>query len=64
MDEQLLREYVDLLKKERRRRTVAKMGSVLKVFGKAFPKGIRHPDSLVGNRHLYHPGYRGVTRLK
>jgi hypothetical protein len=31
------------------------MGKILSSFGKALPKGIRHPDSLVRNAHLYKP---------
>ena len=63
-EEKLLRENIKLIKAERRRRNSEKMGKVLKSFGKAIPKGIRHPDSIVTNMHLYHPGYRGKTKLR
>ena len=62
-DEDLMREYIKTVKGEKRRRTTERVGKVLSVLGKAMPKGIRHPDSLVRNIHLYHPGYRGKTRL-
>lgn len=63
MDEKLLREYIRIVKSERRRRTTESMGKVLGAFGKLIPRGVKHPDSLVRNVHLYHPGYRGKTRL-
>ena len=41
------------IKNERRR---AAVGKALAYIGKnAMPKGIRHPDSLVTNKHLYMP---------
>ena len=40
------------------------MGKILRAFGGAIPKGIKHPDSLVSNSHLYIPGRRGRTRLR
>ncbi len=62
-DEELIREYIKAVKEEKRRRSTQRIGKILSVFGKVMPKGIRHPDSLVTNLHLYHPGYRGKTRL-
>ena len=62
-DEDLMREYIQTVKQERRRRTTQRVGKILGMFGKVMPRGIRHPDSLVRNLHLYHPGYRGKTRL-
>lgn len=56
-----LRKIVKDLKGMRRRESV---GKILRVFGNAFPKGIRHPDSLVRNLHLYKPGMKGKTILK
>lgn len=64
MDEQLVREYIKVVKSEKRRRAQEGLGKLFRVFGRAFPKGIRHPDSLITNRHLYCPGYRGRTRLR
>lgn len=64
MDEQLMKEYIRTVKSERRRQAGEKLGKVFKAFGKAFPKGIRSPDSMITNHHLYHPGYRGKTLLK
>ena len=64
MDESLMREYIKLQKEEKRRKTQENMGKILRAVGKAFPKGIRHPDSLVTNRHLYVPGRKGKTVLK
>lgn len=50
------------LKKEKQRQAVAGM---LSAIGKAFPKGVRHPDSLVTNRHLYMPSKRRYkTKLR
>ena len=62
-DESLMREYIQTVKGEKRRRSIARLGKILSVFGSIVPKGIKHPDSLVRNTHLYHPGYRGKTRL-
>lgn len=59
-----MKEYIRTVKAERSRRTTEKMGKILKVFGKAFPKGIRHPDSLITNLHLYKPGVKGKTKLR
>ena len=64
MDEQLVREYIKVVKSEKRRRAQEGLGKVFRVLGNAFPRGIRHPDSLITNRHLYFPGRRGVTRLR
>ena len=64
MDEELVREYIRVVKSEKRRKATEGLGKLLKAFGNAFPRGIRHPDSLIKNRHLYHPGYRGRTRLR
>ena len=64
MDEKLAKEFISTVKQERRRRTGERMGKLLGAFGKLVPKGVRHPDSLITNRHLYHPGYRGKTRLR
>lgn len=63
-NEDLMRDYIKTVKGERRRRSAERLGKVFKLFGKAFPKGVRHPDSLIVNRHLYHPGYRGQTKLR
>jgi len=62
--EELMREYIKTVKDEKRRRSMASVGKVFKMFGRAIPKGVRHPDSLVVNRHLYHPSYRGKTKLR
>lgn len=64
MDEQLIKEYIKTVKSEKRRRAQEGLGKLFRVFGNAIPKGIRHPDSLVTNRHLYFPGRRGRTRLR
>ena len=64
VDEQLLREYIKTVKSEKRRRASESLGKVFRAFGKAFPRGIRHPDSLITNMHLYSPGSRGKTRLR
>jgi hypothetical protein len=62
-DEQLMREYIKAVKEEKRMRRGEPLKKILSMAGKAFPKGIRHPDSLVSNLHLYVPGRRGRTRL-
>ena len=64
MDEELVKEYIRTVKQERRRRATEKIGKVLKSFGKLIPKGVRSPDSLVTNLHLYKPGIRGKTKLR
>jgi len=63
MDEQLMREYIKTVREERRRKSTENVGKVLKVFGKLVPKGVRHPDSLITNAHLYIPGKKGKTKL-
>lgn len=63
-DEELMREYVKLQKEEKRRRSSEAMGRLLGAAGKMLPKGIRHPDSLCTNLHLYVPGRRGKTKLR
>jgi len=64
MDERLMREYIKAVKDERRRRSTERIGTLLKGFGKAIPKGIRHPDSLITNLHLYQVGRKGTTKLR
>ena len=60
-DERELIRAVKDLKAMRRGRSLNK---VLGAFGKLVPKGIRHPDSLITNLHLYKPGVKGKTRLR
>lgn len=62
--DELMKEYINTVKAEKRRRSGEALGKVFKMFGGVIPKGIRHPDSLVTNRHLYHPGYSGKTKLR
>ena len=65
MDERLVRDYVKTVKAERRRKTTEKMGKILSACGRLVPKGIRSPDSMITNLHLYKPGVRGKkTRLR
>lgn len=64
MDEQLMRDYIKTVKQERRRRSMEGIGKVFKTLGRAFPKGVRHPDSMIVNRHLYSPSYGGRTKLR
>jgi len=64
MDEELIREYIRTVKSEKRRRTSDSIGRVFSALGKLSPRGVRSPDSLVTNKHLYHPGYRGRTKLR
>jgi len=64
MDEQLMKDYINTVKSEKRRRASDGLGKVLKACGKAFPKGIRSPDSMITNLHLYKPGVRGKTSLR
>lgn len=64
ISEETAKEYIRTVKAERRRKATERMGSVLGAFGKLVPKGIRHPDSLVRNVHLYKPGMKGRTILK
>jgi len=56
-EKEFIRSVKDL-KKMKRQESARK---VFGLFGKAIPKGIRHPDSLVTNRHLYLP-HRGRRR--
>ena len=60
-DEKELIKAVKYLKAEKRNRA---LGSFLGAFGKLSPKGIRHPDSLIRNLHLYKAGVKGKTRLR
>ena len=64
VDPELMKEYLRERKREKREKSSARMGGFFKAFGKAIPKGIRHPDSLVKNAHLYTGGHKGKTRLK
>lgn len=62
---ELTRRQIGELKRARRQGSSLGMGKVLGAFGKAFPKGIKSPDSLVTNLHLYKPGLgRKKTILK
>lgn len=58
------KEFIKAVRDMKSMRRRDSMGKLLGMFGKAIPKGIRHPDSLVGNRHLYIPGRRGRTILR
>jgi len=62
-DEELMRKYIKAVEDEKKMKRGEPMKKILSMAGKAFPKGIRHPDSLVTNLHLYVPGRRGKTRL-
>jgi hypothetical protein len=62
-DEELMRRYIKAVEDEKRMKRTEPMKKVLSFAGKAFPKGIKHPDSLVSNLHLYVPGKKGKTRL-
>lgn len=62
-DEELMREYIKAVKEEKKMRRGEPIKKILSIAGKAFPKGIRHPDSLVTNIHLYVPGRKGRTKL-
>ena len=62
-DEELMRRYVRLREREEREKRMEPMKKILSAAGKMLPRGIRHPDSLVTNLHLYVPGRRGKTRL-
>ncbi len=64
MDEKLIKEYIRTVKSERRRKSTEKLGSVLRAAGKLLPKGVRNPDSMITNLHLYKPGVRGKTILR
>lgn len=55
MDDELMREYIKEKKAERRQKSQAALGRVFTALGKAMPRGIRHPDSLITNMHLYRP---------
>ena len=59
--EEQISELRRLRRKERLDKTREKLGWVLK---NITPRGIRHPDSLVGNLHLYIPGRRGRTKIR
>ena len=59
MNDELMKEYIAEKKRERREKSMANVGKLLGAFGKMMPKGIRHPDSLVTNHHLYSPRYKG-----
>lgn len=54
-DDELMREYVRLKQKEEREKRTEPMKKMLAAAGKMLPRGIRHPDSLVTNMHLYTP---------
>ena len=50
----MMREQIRELRKERRQRSMDKMADGMgKAMSKMVPKGIKHPDSLVRNSHLY-----------
>lgn len=59
-DKELVRAVKDLKRMKRQAATRKFMSSM----GNLVPKGIRHPDSLVGNRHLFIPGLKGKTKLR
>ena len=63
MSDSETRELLSAVKYLKAQRAKESMSRVLSTFGKALPKGIRHPDSLVRNAHLYMPGRPGNTRL-
>lgn len=63
-DRQALIEEIRALRKQNESGKSSGAQKLLGAFGKAIPKGIRHPDSLVSNSHLYLPGRRGKTRLR
>jgi len=63
MDEQLMREYIKLKKEEKRKSRTDSIGKLLKYAGKALPKGIRNPNDMVTNMHLYTP-MRGKHKTK
>lgn len=61
LDKDIIQAAKDI-KNERRRQA---MSTAFKFLAKnAMPKGIRHPDSLVTNKHLYFPGVRGPKKTK
>jgi len=43
-------------REEARRRRQESVGKIMNMAGKTVPKGIKHPDSLVRNQHLYYGG--------
>lgn len=55
VNEALAREYIAERKRERRDRRNEQLGKVFKAFGRALPRGIKHPDSMITNMHLYRP---------
>jgi len=57
------KEFVGAVKDLKRMKRNESLGKVLRSFGNVIPKGVRDPDSLVRNQHLYIPGKRGKTRL-
>lgn len=64
VSEEVAREYIKEKKRERADRRNASMGKVFSAFGRALPRGIKHPDTLVRNMHLYRPSKgRHRTRL-
>jgi len=64
-EQRVTQRQISELKKLRRQEQMAKVQKDLGfLFRHSFPKGIRHPDSLVGNRHLYIPRRKGRTVLK
>ena len=55
VNEAVAREYIKERQRERRDKRNEQLGRVFKAFGRALPRGIIHPDSLVRNVHLYRP---------
>jgi hypothetical protein len=57
-------EFIRAVKDAKKMQVNQRFEGLLRSFGKAFPKGIRHPDALVTNKHLYFPGAKGGTKLR
>ena len=62
-NEIVMREYIREKKREKADRRNQSLGRVFKAFGRALPRGIRHPDSLITNMHLYRPS-RGKPKTR
>ena len=64
-EQRLTQAQIDEMKRLRKKETMAQIRSQMStVFKHITPKGIKHPDSLVRNAHLYRPTKgKHITRL-
>ena len=65
MNDEEMREFTKSVKEYKKIHRGDSVKKILSFAGKMMPKGIRHPDSLVTNMHLYSPRvkHKGKTRL-